>query len=556
MVAISNDLREKVIAKESFLTEPQRKLIYKNIDLPLNELMQIDVMNDVDVANYWICLVLYKVKEQDPVGPNGVSYSLYFEHLYDQNPPYKDSLCTLYASFVIREIMACKDIAELEVWMGSMAGIKTRNLDITNILTAATVIYSNLMWGRIEDTMDESKVATMMHYLADLKKGQDFQIDNNDLIAICLNNICKVLETQNDLFGLLKCQGKVTNKDYRGARQVLACIHNISFTSEELKARIQKIQEVVGEPTALDQGSVLGAGSRSSLSGDQAKYALDFTKLKFESTIYAHQTDMFGVVIYKASHPEQPLLAVKEYTAKKSISDLDKFRNELKILEILSDRVNETNCFLKFYGSWTVENRLFLVMEYAEHSLMSIITEYKKLNFHLTEDHLKGIIIQLLTSFAQMETMRIYHQDIKPHNLLVGQNFDIKIIDFSISEVKTEIDIATLATGQNPVQGTKGYMAPELQACIDNGTTSAKFKPGKADVFSLGLTILQLVLMEDLFTLNRAENNARLLERVSSLPYEWLKSLLNSMLALDYHNRKSFRHLLALVPLNVITDSV
>ena len=544
LVAIWDDLRAKVKAKENLLTESQRKLIDKNFDLPLSELTQINLGNDMDLANYWIGLILYKVKEQDPVGPNGVTYSQYFEHLYDQNPPYKDSLYTLFASFVIREIMACKDTSELETWMGSMAGIKSRNLDTTNIINAATIIYCKLMWDRIEDTMGESEIPKMMLYLADLKKGQDFQIDNNNFVTICLNNICKVLENQNDLFGLLHSEGKAANKDYQGARQVLGCILNLSFTSEELKQRIQRIQKVVGEPIAPGQGS----GSVPAPSGNQPRYTLDLSKLVFQGPIYASQTDAFGVVIYKATHPDQPLLAVKEYTAKRDIRDLYKFSVELQILQRLSDRASADNCFLKFYGTWTTENKLYLVMDYADHSLMSIITEYKKVNFRFSEEQLKGIIYKLLTSFARMETMKIYHQDIKPHNLLVGQNFDMKIIDFSISEVKSEVEITSMITGANPVQGTKGYMAPELQKCLDSGTTSAKFKPGKADVFSLGITILQLVLMEDLFTLNREENNGRLLERVNSLPIEWLKSLLHSMLALDYHKRKSFKKLLALVP--------
>ena len=281
---------------------------------------------------------------------------------------------------------------------------------------------------------------------------------------------------------------------------------------------------------------------------------LNLSKIKFLGSIYASQNDRFSVVIYKATHPDQPLLAIKEYTAKKDINDLEVYMSQITILETLSDRACEENCFLKYYGSWTVENKLYLTMEYVDHSLMSVITEYKKLNYHIGDDDLKVIIYKLISSFAQMEVMRIYHKDINPHNLLVAENFEIKMIDFSISEVKESMEFTSSITGMHRVQGTKGYMAPELQECVDIGISTAKFDLEKADVFSLGMTILQLLLLEDLFTMNRKENNHRLLERVNSIHIEWLKSLLHSMLELDYHERKSFRKLLALIPYRVHTE--
>lgn len=74
------------------------------------------------------------------------------------------------------------------------------------------------------------------------------------------------------------------------------------------------------------------------------------------------------------------------------------------------------------------------------------------------------------------------------------------------------------------------------------------FDLAKADVFSLGMTILELELQENLYTLNRRENNGRLLCKLDSVRFEWLKSLLYSMLQLDYHKRKSFLQLLAFIP--------
>ena len=292
---------------------------------------------------------------------------------------------------------------------------------------------------------------------------------------------------------------------------------------------------------------------------DEPHWDRPFTKIKFEGLIYPKKpviydpTERLGVVIYKGTHPDYPVLAIKEYTAMKDIKDLEKVVSELRILKILSDYASEKNCFLKYYGSWTTKNKFYLVMEHADHSVQSFIKEYKKLDFHFGEDQLIGIIYKLISSFAQMEAMGIYHKDIKPDNLLVSENFEIKIIDFSISQVKDSMDHTSSITRMHPVQGTNGYMAPEIQECVDKGISTGNFKPGKADVFSLGMTILELVLLENLFTLNRIQENDRLLRKIDSVPFEWLKSLLYSMLQVDYHKRKSFRKLLTLIPYDVRT---
>ena len=91
-------------------------------------------------------------------------------------------------------------------------------------------------------------------------------------------------------------------------------------------------------------------------------------------------------------------------------------------------------------------------------------------------------------------------------------------------------------------------MAPEIQDALDRNIKDVKTRKGKADVFSLGITILQMIVCEDLFTLNMIENHPRLLAKVQNIPIEWVKTLLMNMLALDYHHRRSFAKLVQFIP--------
>ncbi|KAH7833889.1 hypothetical protein Vadar_010787 [Vaccinium darrowii] len=79
---------------------------------------------------------------------------------------------------------------------------------------------------------------------------------------------------------------------------------------------------------------------------------------------------------------------------------------------------------------------------------------------------------------------RILHFDIKPHNILLDQNFQPKISDFGLAKV--------CATNQSVVsmtraRGTEGYMAPELFS-RNFGEVSYK-----SDVYSFGMLLLQMV---------------------------------------------------------------
>ncbi|XP_040368019.1 LEAF RUST 10 DISEASE-RESISTANCE LOCUS RECEPTOR-LIKE PROTEIN KINASE-like 2.3 isoform X2 [Rosa chinensis] len=79
---------------------------------------------------------------------------------------------------------------------------------------------------------------------------------------------------------------------------------------------------------------------------------------------------------------------------------------------------------------------------------------------------------------------RILHFDIKPHNILLDENFCPKISDFGLSKLcmRKESNISMLDT-----RGTIGYIAPEVY-CRNFGRVSAK-----SDVYSYGMMILEMV---------------------------------------------------------------
>ena len=77
---------------------------------------------------------------------------------------------------------------------------------------------------------------------------------------------------------------------------------------------------------------------------------------------------------------------------------------------------------------------------------------------HLT----KFIIKQLFTSLMRLhEDVGIAHLDIKLENILIDQNFDVRICDFGFSD--------DVRTRQHQEKGTDGYKAPEVMSRSGQG---------------------------------------------------------------------------------------
>lgn len=75
----------------------------------------------------------------------------------------------------------------------------------------------------------------------------------------------------------------------------------------------------------------------------------------------------------------------------------------------------------------------------------------------------------------------VLHCDIKPENILLGDDFCPKISDFGLAKLRKKEDMVSMSR----IRGTRGYMAPEW-------LRSDQITP-KADVYSFGMVLLEIV---------------------------------------------------------------
>ena len=80
--------------------------------------------------------------------------------------------------------------------------------------------------------------------------------------------------------------------------------------------------------------------------------------------------------------------------------------------------------------------------------------------------------------------MQILHFDIKPHNILLDEDFTPKVSDFGLAKLYSTNDSIVSITA---ARGTLGYIAPELFYKNIGGVSF------KADVYSFGMLLLEMV---------------------------------------------------------------
>lgn len=146
---------------------------------------------------------------------------------------------------------------------------------------------------------------------------------------------------------------------------------------------------------------------------------------------------------------------------------LERFRTEAKH----AARVNHEG-IANVYDYGEDAGSAFLVMELVPGDSLAKILEKRKF---LPELEVLDIMAQTARALYEAHQEGLVHRDVKPGNLLITPEGQVKITDFGIARVADQVSLT--ATGQ--VMGTVQYLAPE-QATGKQATPST-------DIYSLGV---------------------------------------------------------------------
>ena len=121
----------------------------------------------------------------------------------------------------------------------------------------------------------------------------------------------------------------------------------------------------------------------------------------------------------------------------------------------------------------------YILMEFAPYGdFFDFVTKHRD---DVDEKLARTYFRQLIEGVEYMHASRVAHLDLKPENLLLGPNFEMKIADFDLSHVRGDSRILS--------RGTRYYRGPEFFKSTNEPQLTLPFA---SDVYSAGIILFIL----------------------------------------------------------------
>lgn len=177
-------------------------------------------------------------------------------------------------------------------------------------------------------------------------------------------------------------------------------------------------------------------------------------------------------------------VCISEEVLQKRQRYLSLIEKEALILNSLQAHPNILNCFEYSIDEKTEfweENGSYLILELCVNNSLG---KFLRMTGGLSESIARFMFRQLCSAVEFMHwEFGIAHLDIKPQNILLDANFNVKLSDFGTAEICTHTQLISSR------KGTPGYIAPE----VEDFSLDTPFDAFKADIYSLGMTLKKML---------------------------------------------------------------
>lgn len=148
-------------------------------------------------------------------------------------------------------------------------------------------------------------------------------------------------------------------------------------------------------------------------------------------------------------------------------------KREISIMQ----RLNHPH-IVRLHEVMATKTKIYFVLEFAKGG--ELFTKIAKGRF--TEDLSRKYFHQLISAIAYCHSRGVYHRDLKLENILLDENWNLKVTDFGLSAISDQVRPDGLL---HTLCGTPAYVAPELLA-------KKGYKGDKLDIWSCGIVLFVL----------------------------------------------------------------
>jgi len=303
------------------------------------------------------------------------------------------------------------------------------------------------------------------------------------------------------------------------------------FTTDDLKRSTAKFDEVLAKrarprdpsdsPVAYQSLSVIKRISK-------AKFPVYLTSSKVDKQNYAMK-----IFTHKGEKPHPYFKNEIRFASLKhpNVIDIVHYENEKETLE-----------------KGELKKVSYILMEYAPYGdFFDFVVKHRE---EIDEKLARTYFRQLIDGIEYLHESGVAHLDLKPENLLLGADFNLKICDFDLSHVYGDAKILS--------RGTRYYRGPEF---FKSGSSDPQLKiPFTADIYSAGVILfilksggiyphsedseLEGINLTDLLYRNKAEfwmKHCQIQERKPSFFDRDFKELFNNMIKFNPQDRWTLR---------------
>jgi serine/threonine protein kinase len=207
--------------------------------------------------------------------------------------------------------------------------------------------------------------------------------------------------------------------------------------------------------------------------------------------------------VYAATHRNGKEFAVKVLHADLSLrtDTRTRFLRE----GYLANRVNHPGAVAVLDDDVADDGGAFLVMELLRGQTLEAIWEAHR--FQLPLPLVVGVGLQLLDVLAAAHSRGLIHRDIKPGNLMLTHDGQVKVLDFGIARLRDLTSPHATQTGT--VMGTPAFMAPE------HALAKTEEIDAQTDLWAVGATMFTLATG---LLVHEGDNTQQILVKAATAP--------------------------------------